>query len=52
VSERGVFIDDVRPEDIARELKVDVEVSWSPLLIDADHESLEIEETALVEVAS
>ena len=51
VSERGVFIDDVRPEDIARELKVDVTASWGPLLTETEYESdTELEE--MVEVAS
>lgn len=51
VSERGVFIDDVRPEDIARELKVEVAASWEPLLAEAEAET-ESEIEDLVEVAS
>ena len=49
VNERGIFIDDVRPEDIARELDVDVAASWEPLLVEVETES-PIEE--LAEVAS
>ena len=51
VSERGVFIDDVRPEDIARELGVEVAASWEPLLAEADAD-IPAELDDLVEVAS
>jgi putative radical SAM enzyme (TIGR03279 family) len=47
VNERGIFIDDVRPEDIARELNVDVAGSWEPLLVEAETGSA-IEELAEV----
>ena len=51
VGERGVFIDDVRPEDIARELKVEVAASWAPLLAEAETET-ESDLEELVGVAS
>jgi putative radical SAM enzyme (TIGR03279 family) len=51
VGERGVFIDDVRPEDIARELKVEVAASWAPLLAEAETETESVLEE-LVGVAS
>lgn len=52
VNERGMFIDDVCPKDIARELSVEVEASWGALLEEAETESRDIDETVLVEVAS
>lgn len=39
VNERGVFIDDVRPQDLVRELEVEVVAGWDPLLRDTESEA-------------
>jgi putative radical SAM enzyme (TIGR03279 family) len=41
VNERGVFLDDLRPEDLARELGVEVGADWSALLTESEDEDLE-----------
>jgi putative radical SAM enzyme (TIGR03279 family) len=46
LSEKGVFLDDLRPEDLARELGVPVEASWNPLLTERDE--VDAPETSLV----
>ncbi len=41
VNEDGVFLDDLAPGDLARELGVEVEASWAPILDVSDREEFE-----------
>ena len=43
VNEDGVFLDDLAPGDLARELGVEVEASWAPILGVPDREEFEAE---------